>query len=140
MVEASKVKMFLYVSPYTILRTFLTDNKENPEKNRIRVLNDDGQWHKISVASMIRRIKRERCWGFCVEDQIHIWFQQDVSMEELIYLLGHERGHMFPPTKRDPTMEEEKADTFADTALFAYTMAKRLKRAGNRTQKKGKTK
>ena len=94
----------------------------------------DGNEYKIPISKMLSNMRQCKCWGFCDEKNlIHIWFSKTCAFDDLVYLVGHERGHMLRPYRQSIKEEELKAHKYGETALMAYQVAFEL------MEKKGKT-
>ena len=87
----------------------------------------DGEEYSFSPETVLKNIKESGCWGFSGnKNSIHVWFDANCDMGDLVHLFAHERGHILRPHKRSDDKEEIKAETYGDTARFAYDVANSL--------------
>ena len=92
----------------------------------------ENEW-EFTYSDMVKNIKEMGCYGFANnKEEIHVWFESNVNMWDLIRMLGHEMGHLERPYKRDPMQEEIKADKYGDVAAGAFIIAKQLKKSKHR--------
>lgn len=98
-----------------------------------------GNVKEISMEEVNDSIKKMGIFGFAEEDtrKVHLWADANIIyLQDLIYFLGHELGHLTPPPKaedcnlEDPEeahyYEEQRAEWYAGVAHEAYTMAEEI--------------
>lgn len=72
--------------------------------------------------------KNTTYWGWARYSgkEIHLWYNENCTMLDLMRLLAHEKAHLRKPRYKNKRFEEKKAFDVADDAEFAYTMAQKL--------------
>ena len=86
----------------------------------------NGSSYKMPVVEAIKRIKRRAVWGWIENKRIiHFYSRKNATLSQLIYLFGHELGHMQKPYYKTKA-EEKKASVYGLIAMTAYEMAKRI--------------
>ena len=74
------------------------------------------------VQESLRMIRKRSCWGWVAGNHIHYFARKRATMSSLVQLFAHELGHTITPRHRC-SKEERKANTFADVATLAYSLA-----------------
>lgn len=94
------------------------------QEGRWEWADEDGTQHCTPTQKAMDYILTEKCvWGW-VEDKhrVHIWFNDQVSQEELVGALAHELGHARRPYSKDTFKEEEKACKYGSVAATAFAI------------------
>ena len=80
------------------------------------------------------------CWAFVYGEDVHIWFNSNVTRKELLGLIAHELGHNEEPQYSDYDKEEDKANRYQDVSKLAYDAMKRIIKVKKNENKTTKTK
>lgn len=82
----------------------------------------------MTISEQMNYIIKQGIWGFIHDTNIHIWYNSEVSLENLIYFFSHELGHITGECENDPIKEEIRVEQYSNVALNAYILAKQIKK------------
>jgi hypothetical protein len=82
-----------------------------------------GKQYKLQGKTALNRCIKSGYWGFISNKKtIHLWYNENCTIEDLVSFFAHEYGHaQLPHLSRKE--EEQKAGQYSDVALFAYKIA-----------------
>lgn len=87
----------------------------------------EGNEYEFEFDDMVSNIREMGCYGFAGDkEDIHVWVSNDVAIENVIAMMGHERGHLIRPYHKNPMKEEIKAEIYGLCAEFAYRVSMEL--------------
>lgn len=92
-----------------------------------------GVEHRVPKEEIEENIRTCGVWGMVRNDEeLHLWYDSFVVDErELVRFISHELGHFQRPFKRDPDLEEMKAEHYSDIACMTYNMINLIKKRFN---------
>lgn len=97
---------------------------EDVQETTVVCVSEDGDEMELSYEEYKESIEEQGLWGFVDnENTIHVWFEEGISLKELIHFFGHEIGHKVGKPFKDTLKEELRAETYGDTAELAYDLA-----------------
>ena len=66
----------------------------------------------LTISELVDIANKQGFWGFCGDDEIHLWFNEKTDVLEIAELIGHELGHRIRPLHRTTVKEEQKAQGY----------------------------
>ena len=72
---------------------------------------------------VLKDIRKVGFWAFkCDDNSLHFWISKRTKPEKIMYLIGHEFGHIVLPQHISEIKEEAKAEKYGIAAEFAYVI------------------
>jgi len=118
------IHLYIYPTIRSIYEVFFDGDLKNKHIETF----SEGELIKTPVEEAIKNGKDYGGWGFEEDkEKLHLWFNPDISFENLVSLLAYEIGHFTKPHHRNKKKEEAKAQHYQDVTEFAISLANTLR-------------